>query len=175
MFEEFIGHLQVLSKVDALIARIWLNVLARRFALMMLAALIATFGLAMADIAGFYAFRGPFGPVAAAAIVALADFVVAVAIIAATRLVKPGREMDSAQELRAMAIKSLQSDAAELEETVRGLTQQLRDTKDSIVGLASHPLDAAARALIIPALIAIVKAVRSRHHGSGKTGDQATE
>lgn len=168
MFEDFVGHLQVLSKVDALIARIWINVLARRFALMMLAALIATFGLAMADIAGFFALRGPLGPVAAAALVALADLVIAAAIVAATRLVKPGREMESAQELRMMAIKSLQSDAAELEETVRGLTQQLRDARDTVASIASHPLDAAARALIIPALIAIVKAVRARHQSTAK-------
>jgi hypothetical protein len=63
MFDEFLGHLQALSRVDTLIARIWLQVLARRFALFAFAGLIAVFGLGMADLAGFYQLQTMLGPV----------------------------------------------------------------------------------------------------------------
>lgn len=169
MFDDFIRHLQVLSKVDSLIARIWLSVMARRFALLTLAGLIAVFGLGMADLAGFYQLQVSLGSVWAAAIVALADFVVAALIAIYAGSAKPGPEIELAMEVRSLAIKSLQEDAHNLEASARGLTQQIRDAKDTIAGLVSNPLDAAAQKLLIPAVIAVVKGLRSRH---GKT-DQA--
>jgi len=169
MMDEFVRHLQTLSKVDSLIARIWLNVMARRFALLVFAGLIAVFGLGMADLAGFYLLQASLGPIWAAAIVALADFAIAAGLALAARNVKPGAELDAAMDVRGMAIKALQENASELETSARALAEQLRDAKDTIAGIVSNPLDAAAQKLLLPAVIAIVKGVRSRR---GK-GDQA--
>lgn len=44
MIDHFLRDLQVLRKADFVIAKIWLNVLLRRFGLVAFAALIATFG-----------------------------------------------------------------------------------------------------------------------------------
>ncbi len=163
MFDGFIRHLQVLSKVDSLIARIWLAVMARRFALLALAGLIAVFGLGMADLAGFFQLQASLGSVWAAAVVALADFVVAALIAIYAASAKPGAEIELAMEVRSLAIKSLQEDAHELEASAKAFTQQFRDAKDTISGLVSNPLDAAAQKLLLPAIIAIVKGLRSRH------------
>jgi len=76
--------------------------------------------------------------------------------------VKPGAELDAAMDVRGMAIKALQENASELESSVRGLTEQLRDARDNIAGIVSNPLDAAAQKLLLPAVIAIVKGIRSR-------------
>jgi len=162
MMDEFISHLQTLSKVDSLIARIWLNVIARRFALLVFAGLIAVFGLGMADLAGFYLLQASLGPIWAAASVALADFIIAALLALAAQRVKPGAELDAAMDVRGMAIKALQENASELESSVRGLTEQLRDARDNIAGIVSNPLDAAAQKLLLPAVIAIVKGIRSR-------------
>jgi len=163
MIDDFVRHLQVLSKADALIARIWLTAMARRFALLVFAGLIAVFGLGMADLAAFYQLEALLGAVWAAALVALADFVVAAIIALLARYTKPGPEIDVAMEVRGLAIRSLQEDARELEAAVKGLAQQIRDAKDSLSGFVSHPLDAAAQKLIIPAIIALVKGLRGRH------------
>jgi len=169
--DELIRHLQTLSKVDSLIARIWLNVIARRFALVVFAGLIAVFGLGMADLASFYLLHASLGPIWAAAIVALADFVIAAALMFAARGVKPGPELDAAMDVRGMAIKALQENAGELEASARALAEQLRDAKDTIAGIVSNPLDAAAQKLLLPAVIAIVKGVRSRRSkGASKSG-----
>lgn len=55
MIDNLVRDLQVLWKADALIGKIWLNVMARRFGLFAFAGLIAVFGLGMANVAGFYA------------------------------------------------------------------------------------------------------------------------
>ena len=75
MIDNLVRDLQVLRKADFLIARIWLDVLTRRFGLFAFAALIAVFALGMANVAGFYALQGSVGPVWAAAIVAAVDLV----------------------------------------------------------------------------------------------------
>lgn len=167
--DEFIRHLQTLSKVDSLIARIWLNVIARRFALLVFAGLIAVFGLGMADLAGFYLLQVSLGPIWAAAIIALADFVIAAGLALATHSVKPGAELDAALDVRGMAIRALQENASELESSARALAEQLRDAKDTIAGIVSNPLDAAAQKLLLPAVIAIVKGVRSRRAKGDQT------
>jgi hypothetical protein len=163
MLDEFIGHLQVLSKADSLIVRIWLAVMARRFALFVFAGLIAVFGLAMADIAGFFQLRESVGPVWAAAIVALADFIVAALIALYAGTARPGPELDLAMEVRGLAIKSLQADARNLEASAKAYTQQFRDARDRISGFVGNPLDTAATKLLLPAVIAIVKGLRARH------------
>ncbi len=163
MFDEFISHLQVLSKADSLIARVWLAVLARRFALFAFAGLIAVFGLAMADVAGFFALQSVVSQVWAATIVALADFAIAVVMALVALASKPGPELDLALEVRGMALKSLQADARDIEAGVKAYGQQLRDAKDRIAGFVSSPLDTAAQKLLLPAVIAIVKGLRARH------------
>ena len=164
MFDDFVGHLQALSKVEALIARIWLQVLARRFTLFALAGLIAVFGLGMADLAGFFPLQAALGPVWAAALVALADFILAAIIALGALSVKPGPELELATDIRKMAIKSLQEDA-------RGFEQQIRDAKDTISGLVSSPLEAAAQRLLIPAVLAIVRGLRSRRGKAQQPGE----
>ena len=69
--DDLMRDLQVLWKADSLIGRIWLNVLARRLA--HFAALIAVFGLGMANVAGFMGLQAACGPVWSAAIVAVVD------------------------------------------------------------------------------------------------------
>jgi hypothetical protein len=63
MIDNLVRDLQVLRKADFLIGRIWLGVPARRMSLFAFAALIAVFGLGMADVAAFYALQGPVGAV----------------------------------------------------------------------------------------------------------------
>lgn len=169
MMDDFVRHLQTLSKVDSLIARIWLNVMARRFALLVFAGLIAVFGLGMADLAGFYLLQASLGPIWAAALIALADFAIAAALALAARSVRPGAELDAAMDVRGMAIKALQENASELEATIKGLAEQIRDAKDTISGFVSSPLDAAAQKLLLPAVIAIVKGVRARRSKADQT------
>ncbi len=169
MFDDFIRHVQVLSKVNSLIARMWLGIMARRLALLAFAGLIAAFGLAMGDVAGFFWLQAPLGSVWAAAIVAFADFVLAAVVALYAGTAKPGSEIELAMEVRSLALRSLREDADNLEAAVKTLAEQVRDAKDTISGLVTNPLDAAAQKLLVPAIIAMIKGLRARP----SKGDQA--
>ena len=162
MIEDLMHDLRLLQKADSLIARFWLRVVAKRFALGLFAGLIAMFGLGMANIAGFRALESALGPIWAPAVVALFDFALAGIVWALGGGVKPDPAIDLAFDVRAMAVESLEADARELRTTVDGLASQMRGIKDSVAGLVSNPLDTAAQKLLIPAALSILKGLRSR-------------
>ena len=162
MFEDLIQDLHLLRKADSLIARIWLQVIARRFGLIVFAGLVAVFGLGMANVAGFYALQAAVGPVWAAAIVAMVDFVLAAIVVVVARNSKPGPEIDLAFDIRQMAIESIQADAGNLKASVDALGQEIRDIKDSVASFVHNPLDAAAQKVLIPAAVSIIRGLRSK-------------
>jgi hypothetical protein len=162
MVDNIFRDLQVLWKADSLIGRIWLNVMARRFGLFALAGLVAVFGLGMANVAGFYGLQQSWGPVWAAAIVAIADLVLALIIVLAGRSVQPGPEIELAFDVRKMAIDAIQADAGDLKNTVGSLGQQIRQTRDTIAGFAQHPLNAATEQLLVPAVLSILRGLRAK-------------
>lgn len=112
MIDSLVRDLQVLGKADSLIGKIWLNVMARRFGLFALAGLVAVFGLGMANLAGFFGLQQSWGPVWSAAIVALADLLLAVVIVILGRSIHPGPEIELAFDVRKMAIEAIQADFA---------------------------------------------------------------
>ena len=162
MIDDFVRDLHLLQKADSLIGKIWLKVIARRFGLFIFAGLIAVFGLGMTDAAGFYALQAPVGPVWAAAVVAIADFVLAAIVILVARSSEPGPEIELALEIRKMAVEALQVDARDLKATIDALGQEIRDTKDTIAGFIHNPLDAALQNLIIPAATSIIKGLHAK-------------
>lgn len=162
MIDDLIHDLQLLQKADSLIARIWLNVLARRFGLFVFAGLIAAFGLGMTNVAAFYALQAPIGPVWAAAIVAVVDFILAAIVMLVSKNSKPGSEIDVAFDVRKMAVEAVQADARDLKTTIDAFGQDIRDAKDSIARFVHDPLDTAVQKLLIPAAVSLITSLRSK-------------
>jgi hypothetical protein len=161
MIDHLLRDLQVLHKADILIGRIWLNVIARRFALFVFAGLIAVFGLGMANVAGFYALQTSTGAVWAAAIVAIVDLVIALFVVSVAGLSRPGPEIDLALDMRKMAVEAVQTDARDLKLAIDALGQEIRQARENLVAFTHNPLDAATKKLLIPAALSIVKGIRS--------------
>lgn len=162
MIDHLLRDLQVLHKADFLIGRIWLNVLVRRLGLFAFAALIAVFGLGMANVAGFYAFQASLGAVWAAALVAAADLLIAAIILVIGSNSRPGPEIDVAFEVRKMAVEAIQADARDLKLTIEGIGQEVKGVKANITQLVQNPLDVAAQKLLIPAALSIIRGMRSK-------------
>lgn len=161
MMDDLMRDLQVLWKADSLIGQISLNVLARRFALSVFAALVAVFGLGMANVAGFYGLQPAYGFVWSAAIVAVVDFVLAAIVLwLASR--EPGQELDLALEVRKMAMASLLSDTADVRITVDLIRQDIQQTRNSIAGFVQNPLNAATERLLVPAALSLLRGLRSK-------------
>ncbi len=162
MFDHFLRDLQVLQKADFLIGRIWLNVLVRRVGLFAFAALIAVFGLGMANVAGFYALQASLGSIWAAVVVTAADFVIAAIVLMVGGNTRPGAELDVAFEVRKMAVEALQADTRDLKLTIEAVGQELSNVRANIAQLVQNPLDVAAQKLLIPAALSILRGMRSK-------------
>lgn len=162
MMDHLFRDLQVLRKADFLIGKIWLNVLARRFGLFALAALIAVFGLGMANVAGFYALQATVGAVWAAAIVAAVDLAIAAIVLLVASQSGPGPELDLALEVRNMAMEAIQADTRDLKLTFDALGQDVKSVTANITQLVQNPLDAAAQKLLIPAALSLLRGLRSK-------------
>lgn len=162
MFDHLLRDLQVLHKADLLIGRIWVNVLVRRLGLFALAALIAVFGLGMANVAGFYALQASIGAVWAAAIVAAVDLVIAAVILLVGGNSRPGPEIDLAFEVRKMAVEAIQTDAQDLKLTLEAVGREVKNVKETVTGLVQNPLDVAAQKLLVPAALSIVRSLRAK-------------
>jgi hypothetical protein len=162
MIDDLVRDLQVLWKADSVIAKIWLHIVARRFGLFALAGLIATFALGMGNVAAFYGLAPAWGAAWAAAMVAVADLVIAGFVLLLGRNARPGPEMELALDLRKMAVESVQEDARDLKLTVSAVGQEIRQTRDSIAGLIHHPFDAATEKLLIPAALSLIRGLRAK-------------
>jgi hypothetical protein len=162
MIDDFFQDIRKLQKADALIGKIWIEALARRLGLSVFAGLIAVFGLGMTNVAGFYGLQDSLGPVWAAAVVAIADFVLAAIVTVVARNSQPGPDIKQALDARTTAIEAIQASARDLKATVDGFGQEIRDAKDTIAGFVQHPLDAAVQNLLIPAATSIIKGLHSK-------------
>lgn len=162
MIDNLLRDLQVLRKADFLVARIWAEALLRRAGLLAFAGLIGVFGLGMANVAGFYALQERLGPVWAAAIVSVVDVALAGVVALIAGRTRPGPELDLAFEVRKMAVDSIQADSRELKLTIDALGQRIKDAKATVTELAHNPLDVAAQQLLVPAVLSILKGLRSK-------------
>ena len=162
MINNLVRDLQVLGKADSLIGKIWFNVMARRFGLFALAALVAACGLAMANVAGFFGLQQSWGPVWSAAIVALADLVLAVIIVLLGRSIHPGPEIELAFDVRKMAVEAIRADSENLKDTVGSVGQQISQTRDAIAGFIQNPVNTAAEHLLVPAALSILRGLRAK-------------
>jgi hypothetical protein len=162
MIEDLMQDLRLLQKADSLIARFWLRVAARRFALALFAGLVALFGLAMANLAGFRALEGALGPVWAPAVVALVDLGLAAIVWRLGVAIKPDSAIDLAFDVRQMAVEALEADARDLRTTVDVFGTQMRGIKEAVAGLVHNPFDIAAQQLLVPAASAILKGLRAK-------------
>jgi len=149
--DKIIRDLRVLLRAQAVIAEIKLNHLAARSGLMAVAALIGIFGLAMLDLAVYFHLEPQMGRVGAAAVVGIGDLVLAAILFFIAARVKPGRDLELAQEIQKSAIDALASDAREVEADIRGITNMVR-----------HPLDSAVPGLIMPLASMLIKALRKK-------------
>jgi hypothetical protein len=162
MIDDFFQGLRRLQKADALISKIWLNVLACQFGLFIFGGLIAVFGLGMTNVAGFYALQASLGPIWAAVVVAIADFILAAIVVLMARNSQPGPEIEQALDARKTAIEAIQASTHDLKVTIDAFGQDIRDVKDAIAGFVQNPLDAAVQNLLIPAATSIIKGLSSK-------------
>jgi hypothetical protein len=139
--QRLIRQIRVLARLQSGIAEARLRLVVRRSILLLLAGLIALFGLCLLNVAAFFALRALWGPVWAAAAMAGGDFVIAIVVAGIALTAKPSAELKAAVELRQAAIDGIEAEFS-------GLREQI-----------TLPL------ILIPLVTAIIRGVRKNKPG----------
>jgi hypothetical protein len=138
--ERIISNLRTLLRANSVIADIHARHLLTRSGLIAFAGLIATFGVLMFGLAGYFALETLWGPIWAAATVGLVNCVVAFIIVLLSANLKPGRELDLAREVHKSAVAALIDESRGLESEFENFKQGLRNPFDSVVSTLVVPL-----------------------------------
>jgi hypothetical protein len=160
--ENLVRHLRILWRADSIIADIYFRLLVTRSGLMSFAGLIAVFGLLMLNVAGYLALEQVWGRVWAAVAMSLSDFIVSLLLIVIAARSKPGRELDLALEVRGIALRGLEDEAAAVQAELVALRDEFRDAKANLARFVKHPLDTALPALIGPLGSIVLKSLKKQ-------------
>jgi hypothetical protein len=144
--ENVVKNLRVLWRTDRIIADIRMRHLLVGLGLRAFAALIAAFGLLMLELSAYFALVQIWSAISAAAILGVANFVIAAILFAIAARPPSGRELELATEIHGSAIDALQLEARALQSQVSGAIH--------------NPLNGILPLLIVPLITIIIKSLR---------------
>ncbi len=104
-------HARVLFRAESLIIEIKLRSAMRRAGLAAFAGLIAVFGLAMLNVAAFFALAPMWGDALAMLAVAIVDFIIAGILLAVASRDPASRDLEFATELRDQAMEGIETES----------------------------------------------------------------
>jgi len=155
--ERLIRNLHVLWRAESLIVSLKLQRASKRGMLLLCAGLAGLFGLAMLNLAGFFALQPSMGAVPSAPLVAAADFLAAVLAIFAARSFQTGPELDLAMETRQAALAELEAELAALQAEIKAVRDDFASMKATVTSFIHRPLDSPLLAMILPLVKSLTK------------------
>ena len=146
-------NISIALRAERLIAQRKMEVIRTQTGLIAAAGLVAGIGLIMLNVASYYALETQLSPQAAALIVALANFVLAVLLGIYAGRINAGADVQGATEVRDMAVEDLE---AEIENATREAQQIVSDVRQ----LVKNPLGSALPGVVGPLAKALMKSAR---------------
>jgi hypothetical protein len=144
--DNVVKNLRALWRTDRIIAELRMRHMLVGLGLRAFAALIAAFGLLMLELAAYFALVQIWSAISAAAILGLANFVIAAVLFVVAGRPPAGRELELANEIHGSAVDALQTEA-------RGMQQQF-------AGMVHHPLNSALPLILVPLITIIVRSLK---------------
>jgi hypothetical protein len=141
------GRLYVRSEL--LVAEMRLRSYARKAALLAVALGVALFGLGMLNVAAFLWLSEAFGPVRTALGIAVANFAVAAVAFAIGYSMKPGAELQLAEEMRDTALETVEAEVSRMQSA-------------GVTGLVSGAVEMGAARLLVPTVGALLGGLRKK-------------
>ena len=160
--DSVVRSVRLLWRAEMMLVQIRLRIAVRKLGLVALAALIALFGLVMINVAAYVGLSTVVGPVWGAVIVAAVDFLIALILILIAQGLRPGPEIEVAEEVRALAIAELEAEAKEVQADIAEIRAEIEGIKKAIVGFARNPMDAIGGNVLLPLLTSLVKLLRGK-------------
>ncbi|MEP4033743.1 phage holin family protein [Roseibium polysiphoniae] len=160
--ESTVRNLRIIWRAELLIIEAKLQVAAKKIGATAFAGLVLIFGLAMLNVAGFFALEEIWGPSYAALAVAGADFLVATILLLWASGLKTGPELELAKEVRDAGLEELEAKAEDLQEEIGRTRDELIGLKNSLTSFAKNPLDGALAGLLTPILTLLIKSMSKK-------------
>ena len=144
--ENVVKHLRALWRTDRIIAEIRLRHMLVGLGMRAFAALIAAFGLLMLELSAYFALVQIWSATSAAAILGVANFVIAAILFVIGGRPPAGRELELATEIHGSSIEALQNEA--------------RALQSQFTGMVHHPLNSVLPLVLLPLITIIVKSLK---------------
>jgi membrane protein implicated in regulation of membrane protease activity len=144
--DNIVKQLRVLWRTDRIIAELRMRHLLVGMGLRALAALIATFGLLMLELAAYFALIQIWSAITAAATLGAINFAIAAILLVMAGRPPAGRELELANEIHGSSVEALQREAQALQ--------------SQAFGMIHHPLNGVLPLLIVPLITIIIRSLK---------------
>lgn len=144
--ENVIKHLRALWRTDRIIAEIRMRNMLIGLGLRAFAALIAAFGLLMLELSAYFALVQIWSAISAAAILGVANFVIAAVLFVVGGRPPSSRELELATEIHGSSVEALQNEA--------------RSLQSQFTGMVQHPLNSALPLVLLPLITIVMKSLK---------------
>ena len=144
--ENVVKNLRTLWRTDRIIADIRMKHMLVGLGLRAFAALIATFGLLMLELAAYFALVQIWSAISAAIVLGIVNFAIAAVLFLIAARPAAGRELELANEIHGSAVDALQTEA--------------RAMQSQFTGMVHHPLNSVLPMLLVPLITIIVRSLK---------------
>ena len=158
--DHLVRNLRVLWRAESIIADIRFRQMMARSSMRGIAALLGAFAFLMGNLALFIALEQAWGAIWAAALIGLANLLLAIILLVIAERSKPGREMELALEVRNTALQALETEAQVIQQQLTEFRDEVRGVRETVVGFVRHPLDAVLPSMLVPLAGAVIKGLK---------------
>lgn len=146
-------NITIAMRAERVIARRRFAVIRTQTGMMAFAGLVAGIGVIMLNVAVFFWLAASYGNPTAAAVVAVANFLIAAMVGAAAARMNVEKELEPVIEVRDLAVEDIEAEAGEA-------LAEARDLAENVRRMARDPFGSTGAGLLGPALSILLKTLK---------------
>ena len=154
-------NLELLWRSEKILAEARLKLTSRKLTLAVAAGIAGLFAVGMFNLAALFALEPSVGIAAAAALVGFINIIVAGLFLAIAQGLRPAEEEAMVREVRDMAIGEIGGEIEEVQAAFTNLRNDVESLGASIRSLVKNPAEALSPTMILSAISAISKLLKS--------------
>jgi esterase/lipase len=159
-------NLTILWRSERLLAEAEWRRTSRQIGILALGGVFGLLAIVMLNIAGFYWLAASHGNAQAALAVAAVDVVIGAILAVSALSLKPPRETEMIREFRNSALSDIEAEAATVQDQITQIRNDVQSIGSTVSRFAADPVGNLSPTLLIPAIQAFTKVVRSSKESS---------
>jgi Putative Actinobacterial Holin-X, holin superfamily III len=155
-------NLTIFWRSERLLAQAEWRRTSRQITLLAIAGVFGLLALVMLNVAGFYWLSPSLGAAQAALCIAAVDLLIAVVLAVSAQSLKAPPETEMIRELRNEALADIEAEAEAVQAQVVQIRNDVRSIGATVARIAADPVGTLSPALLVPAINAFTKVIRSK-------------